>query len=178
MFSQLEDGGVRVFGIDCGSQRTGYGIIDSDGRRHRLVAAGVIQTSTKDPFPVRLKDIYSGLKNLLEQHAPDAVSVEQVFYASNVRTALQLAHVRGVTLLAAAEAGLPVGEYSPLEIKDSVVGYGRADKKQVQMMVASLLGSVEPTRSFDASDALAAAICHANVSHARAAIAAGVARRA
>lgn len=169
---------MRVFGIDCGSQRTGYGIIDSDGRRHRLVAAGVIQTLTKSPFPARLKVIHSGLQKLLEQHAPDAVAVEQVFFASNVRTALQLAHVRGVTLLAAAQAGLPVGEYSPLEIKDSVVGYGRADKKQVQMMVASLLGSAEPTRSFDASDALAAAICHANISHAGTAVAAGGVRGA
>jgi crossover junction endodeoxyribonuclease RuvC len=169
---------LRVFGIDCGSQRTGYGIIDSGGRRHRLVVAGVIQTSPKTPFPVRLKDIYCGLKALLEQHAPDSVAVEEVFYAANVKTALQLAHVRGVSLLAAAEAGLPIGEYSPLEIKGSVVGYGRADKKQVQMMVASLLGLAEPVRSFDASDALAAAICHANVSQASAAIAAGEVRRA
>ena len=152
---------MRVLGIDCGSECTGYGVIDSDGRRHRLVACGAIKTSPQSSFPVRLEKIHAGLAGVLQANQPEAVAVESVFYAVNVRTALKLAHVRGVALLVAAEAGLAVGEYSPLEIKGSVVGFGRATKSQVQMMVSSLLGLSDPVKSFDASDALAVAICHA-----------------
>jgi crossover junction endodeoxyribonuclease RuvC len=152
---------VRVLGIDCGSECTGYGVIDSDGRRHRLVACGAIKTSRESPLSVRLEKIHSGLAGVLQANQPQAVAVENVFYAVNVKTALKLAHVRGVALLAAAEAGLAVGEYSPLEIKGSVVGFGRATKSQVQMMVSSLLGLTDPVKPFDASDALAVAICHA-----------------
>ena len=153
--------GVRVLGIDCGSECTGYGVIDSDGRRHRLVVCGAIRTSPQSSFPARLEKIHAGLAAVLQANQPEAVAVENVFYAVNVRTALKLAHVRGVALLAAAEAGLAVGEYSPLEIKGSVVGFGRATKSQVQMMVGSLLGLTDPVEPFDASDALAVAICHA-----------------
>ncbi len=152
---------MRVLGIDCGSECTGYGVIDSDGRRHRLVDCGAIKTSAESPLPVRLEKIYSGLAGILRANQPETVAVENVFYAVNVKTALKLAHVRGVALLAAAEAGLAVGEYSPLEIKGSVVGFGRATKSQVQMMVSSLLGLSDLVRPFDASDALAVAICHA-----------------
>jgi crossover junction endodeoxyribonuclease RuvC len=126
-----------------------------------LVAAGAICTSPKDPFPQRLARIHSELLNLVREHAPEVVAVEDVFYGVNVRSALKLAHVRGVALLLAAAEGLPVGEYSPLEVKIGVVGYGRAEKAQVHMMVRSLLAISEPLRSFDASDALAVAICHA-----------------
>ncbi len=152
---------MRVLGIDCGSECTGYGVIDSDGRRHRLVACGAITTSPHSPLPARLEKIHSGLAGVLQANQPETVAVESVFYAVNVKTALKLAHVRGVALLAAAEAGLAVGEYSPLEIKGSVVGFGRATKSQVQMMVGSLLGLTDPVKPFDASDALAVAICHA-----------------
>jgi crossover junction endodeoxyribonuclease RuvC len=152
---------VRILGIDCGSQRTGFGVIDSDGRVHRLVAAGAITTSAKDSFPVRLSQIHTELLDLTRRHAPDAVAVEDIFHGINVKSALKLAHVRGVALLLAADAGLPVGEYSPLEVKMGVVGFGRAEKSQVQMMVKSLLGMRESVRSLDASDALAVAICHA-----------------
>jgi crossover junction endodeoxyribonuclease RuvC len=152
---------VLVLGVDCGSQRTGYGVIESDGGSHRLIAAGVIRTSPRDPFATRLCEISRGLRDVIQRHAPAAAAVEQVFYAANVRTALKLAHVRGVALLAIAEAGLPLGEYSPLEIKTSVVGYGQAAKQQVQMMVQSLLGLPGVIESEDASDALAVAICHA-----------------
>jgi crossover junction endodeoxyribonuclease RuvC len=152
---------VRVLGIDCGSECTGYGVIDSDGRRHRLVDCGAIKTSAESALPVRLEKIHSALAGVLQANQPEAVAVESVFYAVNVKTALKLAHVRGVALLAAAEAGLAVGEYSPLEIKGSVVGFGRATKSQVQLMVSSLLGLTDPVRPFDASDALAVAICHA-----------------
>jgi crossover junction endodeoxyribonuclease RuvC len=152
---------MRVLGIDCGTERTGYGVIASDGREHRLVTAGVIRTKPDSPLPVRLLEIARGLREVIREHQPEAVAVEQVFLAVNTKTALKLAHVRGVALLAAAEAGLEVGEYSPLEIKSSVVGYGRAEKSQVQKMVGSLLCLDQPIASEDACDALAAAICHA-----------------
>ena len=152
---------MRVLGIDCGSERTGYGVIESDGLDHRLVAFGVIRTSAKTPFEQRLLAIAGGLRGLIQQHVPEAAAVEGVFYSANVKTALKLAHVRGVALLAIAEAGLEMREYSPLEVKSSVVGYGRAEKSQVQTMVRSLLRLAEPIESEDACDALAVAICHA-----------------
>jgi crossover junction endodeoxyribonuclease RuvC len=152
---------VLVLGVDCGAQRTGYGVIESDGGAHKLVAAGVIKTRAQDPFEKRLLEIARGLRLVIRQHAPAAAAVEQVFYAANVRTALKLAHVRGIALLAIAEAGLQLGEYSPLEIKTSVVGYGQAGKGQVQVMVRSLLGLDAMIESEDACDALAVAICHA-----------------
>lgn len=151
---------MRILGIDCGTERTGFGVIDSDGRSHRLVSAGVIRTKLSESLDQRLKVIADGLRTALEDFAPQVVAVEEVFYAVNAKSALKLAHVRGVALLIAAEAGLPVSEYSPLEVKISVVGYGRAEKQQVQMMVHSLLGTGQQFDSFDATDALAVAICH------------------
>jgi crossover junction endodeoxyribonuclease RuvC len=152
---------VRVLGIDCGSERTGYGVIDSDGLDHRLVAQGVIRTNTAWPFEKRLVTIAEGLRALIREHSPEAAAVEAIFYSVNVKTALKLAHVRGVALLAVAEAGIDLGEYSPLEVKISVVGYGRAEKSQVKLMVGSLLRLPEPIQSEDASDALAVALCFA-----------------
>jgi crossover junction endodeoxyribonuclease RuvC len=157
---------VRVLGIDCGSHRTGYGVIDSDGLAHHMVAAGVILTDRKSPFEQRLLAIAGGLRRLIREQQPEAAAVEDVFYSANVKTALKLAHVRGIALLTIAEAGLEVAEYSPLEVKTSVVGYGRAEKSQVQRMTRSLLGlpetgAPEATQSEDACDALAVAICHA-----------------
>jgi len=148
-------------GIDCGVERTGFGVVESDGRDHRMIAAGVLRTSPKWPLEKRLQEIAAGLRQVIREHTPSEVAVEEVFYSANVKTALKLAHVRGVALLAAAEAGLHLGEYSPLEIKTSVVGYGRAEKCQVQTMVHSLLGLVSRVESEDACDALAVAICHA-----------------
>lgn len=152
---------MRVLGIDCGTERTGWGVIDSDGRRHSVVAHGVIRLSSKDPLESRLASIARGLRELFAMHHPDCAAVEEVFYATNVKTALKLAHVRGVALLAIAEAGIALGEYSPLEVKISVVGYGRAEKRQVQLMVRSITGLAESIESEDAADALAVAICHA-----------------
>jgi crossover junction endodeoxyribonuclease RuvC len=152
---------VRVLGVDCGTERTGYGIIDSDGRIHRLVDAGVIRTLKQDAMHQRLLKIACELRSAIQQYRPEVVAVEEVFYAVNVKTVLKLSHVRGVALLSAAEAGLELAEYSPLEVKTSVVGYGRAEKSQVQMMVASLLNLKDVIASEDASDALAIAICHA-----------------
>lgn len=153
---------MRVLGIDCGTACTGYGVIDSDGRVHRLVAAGVIETSKQEAMHQRLLTIATELRKQIQQHRPQTVAIEEVFYAVNVKTVLKLSHVRGVALLAVAEAGLELAEYSPLEVKTSVVGYGRAEKSQVQLMVASLLRLSSVIASEDASDALAIAICHAN----------------
>lgn len=152
---------MRVMGIDCGSERTGYGVIESDGLDHRLLIAGVIRTSPRTPFERRLAEISNGLRSLIRQHEPESAAVEEVFHAANVKTALKLAHVRGIALLAIADAGVAFAEYSPLEVKMSVVGYGRAEKSQVQLMVQSLLGLPQIVESEDASDALAVAICHA-----------------
>ena len=126
-----------------------------------MVAAGVIRTSPKCPFERRLLEIATGLRDLIREHGPEFAAVEEVFHAVNAKTALKLAHVRGVALLTIAEAGVVFAEYSPLEVKMSVVGFGRAEKSQVQMMVQSLLRLPEVIASEDASDALAIAICHA-----------------
>jgi crossover junction endodeoxyribonuclease RuvC len=152
---------MRIAGIDCGTERTGFGVVDSDGRCHTLVTAGVIRTKPADALERRLHLIARELRDVLANFAPQMVAVEEVFHAANAKSALKLAHVRGVALLLAAEAGLAVSEYSPLEVKVSVVGYGRAEKQQVQMMVHSLLGIGPKFDSFDATDALAVAICHA-----------------
>ena len=151
---------MRIAGIDCGTERTGFGVIDTDGRSHHFVTAGVVRTKPADALERRLRAIAGELRTMLEDFTPDVVAVEEVFYAANVKSALKLAHVRGAALLVAAEAGLPVSEYSALEVKISVVGYGRAEKQQVQMMVLSLLGINQQFASFDATDALAVAICH------------------
>ena len=151
----------RVLGIDCGSGATGYGVIEPGGRTSRIVASGVILASARLSFPERLKIIAEGLSRVIETYAPDAVAVEEVFYSVNVKSALKLGHVRGVALLKAAEAGLPIHEYSPLQIKSSVVGYGRAEKNQVQQMVKVLL-RLDEIPPEDAADALAVALCHAH----------------
>jgi len=148
---------MRIVGIDCGTERTGFGVIDSDGRAHGLVTAGVIRTNPAHALEYRLKLIAAELRAVFETFQPQAAAVEEVFYAVNAKSAL---NVRGVALLQAAEAGLAVAEYSALEVKMSVVGYGRAEKQQVQMMVHSLLRVTEPFASYDVSDALAVAICH------------------
>src|SRR6476661_5452667 len=152
---------MRILGVDCGSVKTGYGVIDTDGRDHRLVAAGVIRVKSTLPLRTRVAEIARELRELIGRYAPEAAAVEEVFYSLNVKTALHLAHVRGVVLLAISEAGLEFGEYSPLEVKTSVVGYGRAEKHQVQMMVRSLLRLEVGIGSDDACDALAVAVCHA-----------------
>jgi crossover junction endodeoxyribonuclease RuvC len=152
---------MRVLGIDCGTERTGYGVIDSDGRAHCLVASGCIRSSTRDPLEKRLLNIAGELRSLFMEYKPDYAAVEEVFFAVNAKSALKLSHVRGVALLTVAEASVSFAEYSPLEVKMSVVGYGRAEKSQVQRMVASLLQLRELIASEDACDALAIAICHA-----------------
>jgi crossover junction endodeoxyribonuclease RuvC len=151
---------VKVFGIDPGSERTGYGCVESDGSRHRLVVCGAIVTSPRLGFPAQLLRIHQNLAALLAEHRPDAVAVESVFYAANVRSALKLGHARGVALLAAAEGCSVIAEYTPADIKRAVVGYGRAEKHQVGEMVKLMLGLAAVPTPDDAADALAVAICH------------------
>ena len=151
---------MRVFGIDPGCERTGYGCVETDGSRHRIVMCGAISSPALASFPDKLHRIHSQLTRLLAECRPASVAIENLFYAVNARTALKLGHVRGVAMLAAVEAGLPVVEYTPAEIKRAVVGYGRAEKEQVQHMVKLLLGMAAPPSPHDAADALAVAICH------------------
>jgi len=156
---------MRVLGIDCGGEYTGYGVVDmfSDGKLVCLTC-GAIKLSPREALPRRLSRIYVHLGALITAHQPDEVAIEDVFYALNVKSALKLGQVRGVAMLAAASAGLEVAEYSPLTIKSSVVGYGRAEKEQVQLMVTRLLHLPVPPEPMDASDALAIAICHLHTS--------------
>ena len=153
---------MRIFGIDPGSLRTGYGCVETDGRRHRLVSCGVVAVPPRAPFPDKLKTIHHGLASLLAEAAPDCVVIENLFHARNVRSALVLGHARGVAMLAAVLAGLPVVEYSPAEIKLAVTGHGRAEKPQLAQMVKMILGLDRVPSPHDAADALAVAICHAH----------------
>ena len=147
-------------GIDPGSNCTGFGVVEEIKGNLNAVHWSSVRSTTKDTFPKRLKRIYNELIIAMEKFSPDIVAVEDLFYATNVKTVIKLGQARGVALLAAANSGLQVAEYSPLQIKQSVVGYGRADKNQVQDMVTTLLRLKEKPNPFDASDALAAAICH------------------
>ena len=152
---------MRVLGIDCGGEYTGYGVVEMhSGGRLVCLACGAIKLSPREALARRLSRIYDELGVLIAAHQPDEVAIEGIFYALNVKSALRLGQVRGVAMLAAASAGLEVAEYSPLTIKSAVVGYGRAEKQQVQHMVTRLLGLAEPPEPMDASDALAIAICH------------------
>jgi crossover junction endodeoxyribonuclease RuvC len=155
---------MRVFGIDCGTEITGYGVVESDddGREPHLVckAMGAIRLKKTKTTSQRLEQVFRELTEQLQCWQPDTVAIEEVFYSVNAKSALKLGQVRGVALLAAACQGLPVAEYAPLKIKSSVVGYGLAKKEQVQFMVARLLDLAEVPQPADAADALAIAICH------------------
>jgi crossover junction endodeoxyribonuclease RuvC len=151
---------VRVFGIDPGSERTGYGCVETDGSRHRIVVCGAISSPALASFPDKLLRIHNQLTLILAECRPECVAIENLFHSVNVRSALKLGHARGVAMLAAVEAGVPVFEYTPAEIKRAVVGYGRAEKAQVQHMIKLLLGLAEVPSPHDAADALAVAICH------------------
>lgn len=155
---------MRVFGIDCGTEYTGWGVVDllETARESRLrpVAAGAIRLNKKERTPVRLQQVFAELTGLLAVYGPSVVAIEDVFFAANAKSALKLGHVRGVAMLAAASSGLQVAEYAPLSIKSAVVGYGLAGKEQVQFMVARLLDLERAPEPADAADALAIAICH------------------
>jgi crossover junction endodeoxyribonuclease RuvC len=151
----------RTLGIDPGSQITGFGVLEKNGTRIRHIHSGFVRLTPSPSLALRLKHLHQTLQKVIEDYRPVDLSVEKVFFAKNVQSALTLGHVRGVVLLTAVESGLEVFEYSPLEIKQAVTGYGRADKKQVQEMVKVLLG-ISPVQNQDVSDALAAGICHLN----------------
>jgi crossover junction endodeoxyribonuclease RuvC len=155
---------MRVFGIDCGTEFTGYGAVETEAGVHlsrlRPLCAGAIKLSKKHSTPMRLAQVYLELTALLQLWQPEVVAIEEVFFSANAKSALKLGQVRGVAMLAAANCGLPVAEYAPLTIKSSVVGYGLAAKEQVQFMVARLLELEEAPKPADAADALAIAICH------------------
>jgi len=164
MLSAVNLDRMRVFGIDCGTEVTGFGVVESDEgeRQPRLtcLAMGAIRLAKARPLPERLDQVFRELSAELERWQPDTVAVEEVFYSVNAKSALKLGQVRGVALLTAARLGIPVAEYAPLKIKSSVVGYGLAKKEQVQFMVARLLSLAELPQPADAADALAIAICH------------------
>jgi crossover junction endodeoxyribonuclease RuvC len=148
-----------VLGVDPGSARTGYGAVETDGRRHRLIEMGALAPGQRLPLPEKLRHIHAGVTGLIERLRPDALAVEDVFHAANTRTALVLGHVRGVVLLAGAQAGVPVYEYPPATVKQQVTGFGRAEKTQVAFMVSRLLELPADALAGDAADALAVALC-------------------
>ncbi len=154
-----------VLGIDPGTAITGFGLVHEAAGRLEALDYGVIRTAAKTPLPERLQQIYHALGELIAAHRPEAAGVEKVFFSANAKTAMSVGHARGVVLLALAEAGLSIAEYAPNEIKQALVGYGGADKYQMQQMVTALLELSEPPRPDDAADALAVAICHINTSH-------------
>ena len=152
---------MRILGIDPGSLITGYGIIEKKGNYLRHVLHGEIKAKKESPLSIMLISIYQQLSAVIEQNAPQAIALENIFYGKNVRSLIKQAQVRGVVIFAGADKGMPVFEYSPLEVKKAVVGYGRAEKRQVQIMVKAIL-KLTALPPADAADALATAICHAN----------------
>ena len=151
---------MRVLGIDPGTAITGYAIVEEERGNLQLIDIGVINTPAKTPLPSRLQQIYRGLQDVITAQQPQSAAVEQVFFSKNVRTAMSVGHARGVTLLALADANLSIAEYTPMQIKQAVTGYGNAGKRQIQEMVRMLLNLREIPRPDDAADAAAVAICY------------------
>jgi crossover junction endodeoxyribonuclease RuvC len=152
---------MRILGIDPGTRITGYGLVEKEGNRLRHIDNGAIYTNSKDDLPKRLKIIHNGVAEVIAKYQPDVMAIEQVFMAKNAMSALKLGQARGAAIVAGVNAQLPVAEYSALQVKSAVVGYGKAGKPQVQRMVKALMKLPEIAQE-DASDALAVAICHAN----------------
>jgi crossover junction endodeoxyribonuclease RuvC len=162
---------VLILGIDPGTAITGFGLVWDDGQGLTLLDCGVITTPSGQPLSSRLQTIYRGLSSIISKHQPEAAAIEELFFSRNVKTALSVGHARGVALLALADAGLPIYEYKPLEIKQTIAGYGGADKQQVQEMVRMLLGLDRAPQPDDAADAAAVAICHIHSARMKALIA-------
>ncbi|MDR1571228.1 MAG: crossover junction endodeoxyribonuclease RuvC [Clostridiales Family XIII bacterium] len=153
---------MRILGIDPGYAILGYGVVEADGSRFSLCGYGAVSTGAGESMPMRLKAVYAELMEIIGRLEPDTAAVEELFFNSNAKTALLVGQARGAAILACVNSGLDVHEYTPLQIKQALTGYGRADKAQMQAMVKSLLRLAEPPRPDDAADALAAAICHGN----------------
>jgi crossover junction endodeoxyribonuclease RuvC len=151
---------IRVLGIDPGTETLGWGVVEGAGASYSLAGYGTVKTNARLPFPERLAKIYTGIEEVIDKYQPDEVAVEEAFYAVNAKVALKLGHVRGVVLLLAAQRQIEVVEYAPRLIKQTVVGYGNAEKHQVAEMVRLLLKLKDRPKSHDAADALATAICH------------------
>ena len=156
-----------ILGIDPGTAITGYGLIEASGSNYSLLDYGCIRTATKQPTPQRLHKLYRGMLQLLTDHHSQQVAVEKLFFNRNASTAIPVGQARGVLLLACAESDIEVAEYTPLQVKQTVTGYGRAEKQQIQFMVARLLRMKTPPKSDDAADALAIALTHAHYYHTR-----------
>jgi crossover junction endodeoxyribonuclease RuvC len=161
---------VLVLGIDPGTAITGYGLVREEDEELKLVECGVITTPPDQSLPQRLQAIYRGLTTVIHRHQPDQAAIEELFFSRNVRTALSVGQARGVALLAAADAGLPLHEYKPLEVKQAITGYGGADKRQVQEMVRLVLRLDRIPEPDDAADAVAIAVCHIHSARMRALI--------
>ena len=153
---------MRILGIDPGYGITGYSIIDYIGNKFKLIASGAIKTEAKMSFPLRLSEIFTDLNKIIDEYLPDAISVEELFFNNNVKTAINVAQARGVILVVGCQRGIPTYEYTPLQVKQAVVGYGRADKTQVQKMVKTLLNVEKLPKLDDITDSMAIAICHAH----------------
>jgi len=153
---------LKILGIDPGYAILGYGVVEMKGNKFTQVKYGALTTDSKTIMADRLKCIYNGLMEIIHEYEPEAASIEELFFNTNSKTALLTSQARGVAVLACANSGIPVYEYTPLQIKQALVGYGRAEKKQVQMMVKTILNLNEIPRPDDAADGLAAAICHGN----------------
>jgi crossover junction endodeoxyribonuclease RuvC len=151
---------MRIIGIDPGTGILGFGVVDIKNGKMKLVTAGVVTTPAHTPLDVRLEDIFDSLTGIIEETKPDVMSIEKLFFARNVTTAMSVSHARGVAMLAGRKGRLPIAEYTPLQIKQTLTGYGKADKKQVQEMVRIQLGLTEVPKPDDCADALAAAITH------------------
>lgn len=151
-----------IMGIDPGFAITGYGIVKYEGNRFTSVDYGAITTESSMDLPKRLLILYNGLKEIIEKYRPEAISIEELFFNKNIKTALAVGHGRGVAVLAAAQSGVEVFEYTPLQVKQSIVGYGRAEKAQVQQMVKAILNLPAIPKPDDVADALAVAVCHAH----------------
>lgn len=151
---------MRIIGIDPGTGILGFGVVDSNNGKYTLVTAGVITTPAHTPLDVRLEEIYDGLTDIIQETKPEVMSIEKLFFSRNVTTAISVSHARGVAMLAGRKARLPIAEYTPMQIKQAVAGYGKADKKQIQEMVRLQLNLKEVPKPDDAADALAAALTY------------------
>ena len=151
---------MKILGIDPGYAILGYGVIEKTGNHFRAVDYGAVTTDKDTPMPQRLEHLYDELREIIRQHQPDVASIEELYFNNNAKTAIQVGQARGVAILACIKGGIEIAEYTPLQIKQALVGYGRADKKQVQFMVKTMLNLAEVPKPDDTADALAAAICH------------------
>lgn len=151
---------MRILGIDPGYAILGYGVIEKTGNHFRAVDYGAVTTDKDTPMPERLEHLYNSLREIIAEHEPEVASIEQLYFNNNAKTAIQVGQARGVAILACVKGGIEIAEYTPLQIKQALVGYGRADKKQVQFMVKTMLNLAAVPKPDDTADALAAAICH------------------